>query len=191
MDDFPLPGGWASDVDKENFGPDNQLTHLMCKVPNLKHRLKLLVCLDRDPTLQESITSLVAEAEEIDTKVAALQLHMLPICGHRTVGICNSYTEDWANAFFWPGPIEAYSDLFAASFINLCRISRLSCQHIIISCYTWLGQNTGDAVALERSLRSGSKAQQLIDEICASVPFHLCPNYIMNGALSGDLLTSE
>ena len=191
VDDFPLPGGWASDVDKEHFGPENQLTHLMCKVPTLKHRLKAILGLYPDPVLRESIMGLVLEAEAIDTEVAALHSQMLPVCGHRTVGICNSVTEDWANAFFWPGPIEVYNDLFAATFINFCRISRISCQHIIASCYTWLGQNMGDALALERSLKSVSRTQRITDEICASVPFHLRPDFLTNGALSGEFLTGE
>ena len=96
VDDIPFPGGWESDVDKDYFGPENQLTHLMCKVPNLKYRLQTILSLKPHPSLHENINSLLFEAEAIDAEIFALFSYMLPICGHRTVGICNSTTEDLA-----------------------------------------------------------------------------------------------
>lgn len=191
VDDFPFPGGWESDVDKEYFGPENQLTHLMCKVPNLKYRLHTILDLKPDSMLQGSINDLLIEAKAIDAEVYALSSYMLPICGHRTVGVCNSITEDLANAFFWLGPIEMYNDLFAATFINFCRVSRISCQIIIMSCYTWLGQNLNDTMALERRLKSVAMIQRLTDEICASIPFHFCPDFFLNGGALSEFSTSK
>ena len=191
VDDFPFPGGWESDVDKEYFGPENQLTHLMCKVPNLKYRLQTILGLKPDSALQDSINNLLDEAETIDAEVCALSSYMLPICGHRTVGICNSITEDLENAFFWLGPIEIYNDLFASTFINFCRISRISCQFILMSCYMWLGQNLNDTTALERRLKCEAMTQRLTDEICASVPFHFRPEFFLNGGLLSEFSTSK
>ena len=84
-----------------------------------------------------------------------------------------------------------YNDLFAATFINFCRVSRISCQFIIMSCYMWLGQNLGDTMALQRRLKFEAMTQRLTDEICASVPFHFRPDFFLNGGLLSEFSTSK
>ena len=190
MDDFPMPGGWARDMDLEH-GPESLLSHLMCKVPNLKYRLKCVQGSNATPALEEEIMEIIAEAEEVDEKIAGLLHHMLATCGARTVGIYNVVTEDLRKSAFWPGPIEIFDDLFAATFINFCRIAKMSCQRIITTSYTWLQEKLDRRVAAEQGWRARATIGRHTDEICATVPFFFCPNFFMNGGMPIDFPTSQ
>lgn len=74
-------------------------------------------------------------------------------------------------AFFWPGPVYVYGDLNIANVMNEYRISRLMCQSIVLLC---VGALPAQAEHLQRSYTEAVYiAQQMVNEVCSTVPFML------------------
>lgn len=114
----------------------------------------------------------------------------------RTLGVLKEQIQvsddSLQNLPLWPGNIDSYYDLYVAAVWNIYRKARLKLLDVIVQCSERLnifdGQN-GDLLAA-RKLKI--EIQELVDDLCASTPFHLLadlPSYLQNGIPSGDIDT--
>jgi hypothetical protein len=76
----------------------------------------------------------------------------------------------------WPGPQHSYQDIFVSSIINDYRVSRIFCHTVILACNRFLGR--ADSQGLDPQvdldlLNARFVTQQLVDDICASVPYNM------------------
>jgi hypothetical protein len=77
-------------------------------------------------------------------------------------------------SFFWSGPVYVYADLNIANVMNEYRISRLLCQSVVLACVGALPAATAQAEHLQRSYTEAVYiAQQMVNEVCSTVPFML------------------
>jgi hypothetical protein len=80
--------------------------------------------------------------------------------------------EELKTASSYPGRIDTYQDLSIAGIWNSYRVFRTSMLGVIVRCTAWLTSPQPYQRAPE-VLRASQLVSQLVDEICASVPFHL------------------
>jgi hypothetical protein len=77
-------------------------------------------------------------------------------------------------AFFWTGPVYVYHDLNVANVMNEYRISRLLCQSVVLLSVGALPAATAQSEHLQRSYTEAVYiAQQMVNEVCSTVPFML------------------
>jgi hypothetical protein len=94
------------------------------------------------------------------------------------------------SAFFWSGPVYVYGDLNIANVMNEYRISRLLCQSIVLACVGALPTATAQAEHLQRSYTEAVYiAQQMVNEVCSTVPFML--GFNLGNRLDGESDASE
>ncbi len=91
---------------------------------------------------------------------------------------------------FWPGNINSYFDLYVVAVWNIYRKARLKLIDAIVESSERLHPSDGpnDELATIRKLKN--EMQELVDDLCASVPFHLVadlPSYLQAGNTSGDV----
>jgi len=85
---------------------------------------------------------------------------------------------------YWPGKVEAYFDLYVAGVWNTSRTARL----LLISLILKLSSVTYDA---DTYAREQKEAQVLVDDIIASIPYHLSdglPRFLAEGGKGEGLL---
>ena len=74
--------------------------------------------------------------------------------------------------FVYQDRIDVYTDLSVATTWNSYRVTRLRVLAIILSCIAVLPEPLTDALRSQTLVAMGS-LQELVDDICGSVPFHL------------------
>jgi hypothetical protein len=72
----------------------------------------------------------------------------------------------------FPGDVDIYHDIWMASIWNLSRASRLFIQGVVIRCAAWLSA-PNDYITTEEYASAATLGQRLVNEVCASVPYHL------------------
>ena len=173
MDEFPGPDGWASDPDDDEENPEPKLSRMCVQIPGLRARTKTLITSPFDVDKKEEAEILTEAASKIDYELSIWAATLPPLFGYKSVAIPRPVPDDLATAEMWPGPVHVYEDLITAALMNHYRLSRISCQDVVMECAEWLAQEH-DGPSTNRHLDYGRViVQQMIDEICASVPFHL------------------
>ncbi|KAF2229330.1 hypothetical protein EV356DRAFT_537338 [Viridothelium virens] len=97
------------------------------------------------------------------------------------VGSCEELFDPPELAQYWPGPVHSYCDLYTAYTVNIYRVFRTNVHQVILNAQSmletlYLGQEMSETLLEETSKQKAcSKAiiQDLTNEVCASVPFHL------------------
>ncbi|OCK74589.1 hypothetical protein K432DRAFT_310426, partial [Lepidopterella palustris CBS 459.81] len=89
----------------------------------------------------------------------------------KTIGKVNEDQLRSSRSTGWPGYIENYFDLYAAAVWNTYRKTHLMILDIIVRCSKCLRQKN-------ICLQPQAKAQQLADDIAASIPYHLADNVL-------------
>jgi hypothetical protein len=77
----------------------------------------------------------------------------------------------------YPGKVDVYPDIWIARAWNSYRTTRIFAQAVILRSVAWLAgsdtQNPRVISQIAAALQARQIVQQMVDEICASVPFHL------------------
>ena len=154
----------------------NNLTTKTMQVPSLRASAARLLRGPMTMQLARDILDLIKEAKRIDGEIAAWSLDAPELLRYKIIGTSEEmgyvgYSERGTSEIY-PGPVHAYSDLMIAVNWNSYRSSRVFCQTIILNCIErlvppWERTITVDYRTTTRIL------QNLADEICASVPYHL------------------
>lgn len=85
---------------------------------------------------------------------------------------------------FWPGKIDSYFDLYVAALWNIYRKARMKLIDVIFESSARIHVSNGifDEQPAIRKLKN--EMQELVDDLCASIPFHLIenlPSYLETG----------
>lgn len=155
----------------------NRLTLICMDVPDIRLRASKLTATPYDPSLEGEAKAVMDFAETVDANLQQWHQTLPNEWQYRTVNMVYELPEDVSEAEFWLGPQHVYHDVPVANLVNDHRVCRIFCQRVIISCITWLSLGDTDNPSLE-SLDAYRKAvyviQQMVDEISAGVPFHMC-----------------
>jgi hypothetical protein len=81
--------------------------------------------------------------------------------------------DDVSTAGSWVGPQHAYHDVSLASIVNDYRVCRIFCQRVIMACVSWMSYGGENSVATEAWNNALFVVQQMVDDISASVTFHM------------------
>ncbi|KAF1963629.1 hypothetical protein CC80DRAFT_397724 [Byssothecium circinans] len=171
--DDPFPGaeGWiGTDISEENAA--NRLTLLCINLPDIRARANALITSPYDTSLESEALSILEFAQMVDENLRQWYQTLPPTWQHQIVGIVNEPIEDPATANMWIGEQHVYHDVPLASIVNDYRVCRIFCQRVILRCTTWISSNpTHDLSSVYN--QAVYVIQQMVDDICACVPFHL------------------
>ena len=77
------------------------------------------------------------------------------------------------DAYIYKDRKDIYLDLWVQSIWNAYRSARVKVQTIILDCITWLGSSIEHQQWYWRSVYAKMITQEMVDDICASVPYAL------------------
>ncbi|KAJ9648742.1 hypothetical protein H2199_000655 [Coniosporium tulheliwenetii] len=172
VDDFPGPEGWMS-VGGSDENAANRLTVLSLQLPEIRARSKALQNRHRNPAAMLEALALLNDALRVDADLEQWARTLPDAWGYKTVSWKHDMPDDLANAPQYPGPKHVYEDTFIANIMNDYRVSRIFCQSVVLSCTTWLSPPGEDLSTESQCLVARHIIQQMVDDICASVPFHM------------------
>jgi len=139
----------------------------------MRARVKEILSQEESPDKLVKLEALTRAAQKVDSDleawVSSLGHHWGPI----TVAIQFDTPHDPSQVEQWPGPVHIYDDLFTANITNDYRISRIFCQKVLLACTAEIQRTRKDPWIYSVSQRARYISQQMVDEICASVPFHM------------------
>ncbi|KAL9085787.1 MAG: hypothetical protein Q9165_007419 [Trypethelium subeluteriae] len=141
---------------------------------------------DADALEEESWTThqifdLLNRAQRIDSLLCAWFANVPKVWLPQSVGNCKELFGTPDLAQYWPGPVHRYCDLYTAYTVNIYRVFRTHVHQVILNAQSaletvYLGQAMSETLLEETSkqkARSEAIIQDLANEVCASVPFHL------------------
>jgi hypothetical protein len=172
VDEFPGEQGWMGEAaTSENAA--NRLTIISMDLPAIRTRFEDLQQSQPGEATVAEAQSLLEATRMMDTNLQTWALTLPSSWNYRTVSVVPEIVGEIYLAEAWPGPQHAYDDVFISSIINDYRVSRIFCQRVIIGCLSFLGklEGTGDAEVDEAFMNSRFVIQQMVGDICASVPF--------------------
>ena len=143
------------------------------RLPSVRQRAKQVFT---DPHLwkqRDVLFQLMSSAAGLDAELAVWFDNLPAVWRYRTVATLEGMPDDLETAEVWPGPVNVYQDLVVSNIINNYRMSRIFCQAVIIACLAKLGPTREAVEKDERYQRTVKVIQDLVNAICAAVPFHL------------------
>ena len=142
---------------------EEQLVSTMARIPQIQHYSNIILDLhsgNRDKLVEQ----LFYDADSLDRELSDW-----------TQGVNNSWSISAAtnlnllsSSKFNPPQVHRYSSFYVARVWNMYRVSRLIVQSIMLRAISWLP--TSSAKAAERNTIERN-SQDLVDGICASVPY--------------------
>lgn len=164
--EIPLHGKWSV---------TNILTQFALQVAKLRTLSDGLVCHERSESTIRAILDLIKRCQDLNTLLATWRETIPEIWKYTS----RSYdlepdNFDCETSKVYPGNVDVYPDIWVARTWNTYRTTRIFVQAIILRCVVWVaggdtwGQCVGFQVAVALQI-----IKELVDEICASVPFHL------------------
>jgi len=176
IDDFPSPGGWdVADSAEENTA--NRLTLISMALPGVRAKAHELFTQPRTASTLKEVLSLVEATQRVDAALENWANTVPPTWGYTTVSFQPLMPEDLENAEEWQGPAHMYDDIFLANITNDYRVSRICCQSVLLGAAKWLALSENDLSTDFLAQAAKFTLQQMVDDICASVPFHTKYHY--------------
>lgn len=150
------------------------MTLICIDLPNLRARANLLAETPHNPALETEAKEVLSFAQMVEGNLAEWYRTLPPEWKHRTIGVVSEFPsdEDLATTEKWPGEQHVYHDVPLASIVNDYRVCRIFCRRVIIACINWLRIGGHEDTDGEYD-KSVFIIQQLVDDICACVPFHM------------------
>ncbi|KAL0257734.1 hypothetical protein SLS55_006897 [Diplodia seriata] len=169
VEEFPGIPGWT--LQEEN--PANRLTTISMSLPALRSRVRGLVNNTNKGDKKAEAWSLIAAAREVDNSLNQWATSLSDHWAHRTVAYQSEIPEDVRTAERWVGPVHSYSDVWTSHIWNDYRITRVFTLSIIMACCSIISPNSADLSVKALLANTYFVTQGLIDDLCASVPFHI------------------
>lgn len=169
VEEFPGIPGWA--IQEEN--PANRLTVISMGLPALRSRVRALMNNKVKDDKKEEAWSLIAAAREVDVALNQWASSLSDQWAHRTVAYQNEVPEDVYTADRWVGPVHAYVDVWTSHIWNDYRVTRIFTLSIIMACCSVISPDSTDLSVKAMLANTHFITQGLIDDLCASVPFHI------------------
>ena len=191
--DIPLP---------KQLNASDRLTHLNNRIPPLRALADKLLNQAKHVSNTSSVLDLMGHCRTIETALISWHGSLPETWKYSSVVyISPSIDKVYYQSFRTDhGSVDLYTDIWIARSWNSYRTTRIFVQIIRLACIIWL---VGDTVLLPSlghdssepcgiSAYTGAKKvlQQMVDDICASVPFHM--GYLINSqkGSSGKLPTA-
>lgn len=163
--------GWKYLPEDDCFGVANRLTIVTMQVPAMREVAMRILRGPMDWAIAREIVTLMEDAQRVDRELAAWSLDVPDLWRFKRLGLCKPM-DDPITAQVYPGSIHGYQDIWTARHWNIYRSYRILCQAIILNCLERLIPATKIA-STDEYRRTATISQNMVDDICASVPFHL------------------
>ena len=151
----------------------NRLTLISIDLPNIRAQARTLLSNQKSASTEAEALDLISYAQMVDTNLGSWANTLPPNWSFRTAGMVHEMPVDLETAEQWPGPQHVYDDVFIANIINDYRVSRIFCQSVVLGCASWLAPEGNDPHTDSSCVTARFVTQQMVDEISASVPFHM------------------
>ena len=161
---------WCEFPALEKDKPANRLTFLTLNLPNLRAAALKIFSMPQCDEKTEKVLKLMEHAKRLDQKLSAWSLDIPESWQYKTVAFVHELdTIETSEAYY--GAIHKYPDLWVAFAFNKWRTCMIYTHAIILNCAEWL--STSSHVTRTELSEARNALQVMVDEICASVPFHL------------------
>ena len=173
LEKFHGPKGWLSD---QKDGETNCLIEYSIRLPGVLADAKKMLRLSQNPESIAKINELLRNAYTLQHELSSWELNMPSHFAYKTMehsGPNDSASEsEVVHSEVWqPGPVHVYQDVQIASIRNNNRVSQLLCSSVVIDSLKWLDL---EGYTDDRRYKAASyRVRYLVDDIAASVPFHL------------------
>ncbi|EKG09917.1 hypothetical protein MPH_13007 [Macrophomina phaseolina MS6] len=169
VEEFPGVPGWT--IQEEN--PANRLTVISMGLPALRSRVRALMSNKVRGNRIEEAWSLIAAARKVDSDLQEWANSLSDNWAHRTIAYTTEMPTDVRTAERWIGPVHAYADVWTSHIWNDYRITRVFTLSIIMACCSVISPKSTDLSVKALLANAHFISQGLIDDLCASVPFHM------------------
>lgn len=169
VEEFPGVPGWS--IQEEN--PANRLTVISMGLPELRSRVRTLMNNTVKGNRIEEAWSLIAAARKVDNDLQEWANSLSDHWAHKTIAYTTEMPSDIRNADRWIGPVHAYADVWTSHIWNDYRITRVFTLSIVMACCSVISPNATDLSVKALLANTHFITQGLIDDLCATVPFHM------------------
>lgn len=157
----------------------NNLTKLTLRVPKIRMLADRLFCEKRSESTTSAILQLIECCQHLDSALLTWREttpeHWKYTSQPNFTSILCNFDPETSEVY--PGNVDVYPDVWTAKAWNSYRTTRILVQAIILRSAAWLaGGNIQDPRVISQiavALQARQVVQTMVDEICASVPFHL------------------
>lgn len=166
-----------------NFqSPRDGLLRIGSEVRLLMHEMKVLHQQSTPSPTDEDLVLLIRTAENLDVRLRNWFTSLPLDYFFTSVSVLTPITPPSVDeAWIWPGAVHLYGDLFMANLLNNYRILRIYLSTLVMQAARMLMCSHHDQsklFSLANDLDTTMTATQyklsdLVDDICASVPYHL------------------
>ena len=188
--EFPGPKGWAVDLENPDTPAAAVLNHAM-RLASLLSIAKQTLALHRTEQSIAQVTALLEDAYQLMETTAELELRTPFEYRWRTVATNMGTPVDWENVAeleAWPAPtLHVYKDLHSVALQNNDRISHILCASIVADAVKWLHPAQEAFECDCRYVFAKARIQLLVDQICASIPYHWYGNVLLEAGKAGPL----
>ncbi|KAI4128535.1 MAG: hypothetical protein LQ347_004150 [Umbilicaria vellea] len=180
---LPLSAGdWTnlplSECENENTA--NRLMAMAIEVPKYRSLAYSLLSGPKNNATEVRVVELMEEAIGCDISLASWPSTVPDSWQYRLFAPLELDLNDPGMAY--PGPVHGYHNVWMCGIWNDYRLARIFMLAIVLNCTKWLGSPLSWTQSSAYRYAT-TNLRQMVDEICASVPFalgHIIPN--MNGA---------
>lgn len=178
LSDFSGLGILHLDLARINGSPKTSqtLSYLLVLVPPLRSRGITLCQMPHSVETVAAALQLIDECRSLDSVLKKWPSQMPAEWKYCREGpVYDSPGENaYEQAETYLGAIDQYYDVWVAGVWNSWRCARMFVNAIIMRCYSWLSAESTDDVLEEPDfIHAQQTMQEMADDICASVPFHL------------------
>jgi hypothetical protein len=166
----------------EKYCVSDELDYLSAKIPHLRSRSERLLGESRRDLLP-SVQCLLKDSQKLDDDLESWRNGLQPPWTYTSESSMRELGGLFENMGFDSKDEDTYADISVAKCWNVYRISRIFVQSIILGCAVWImngelvGCHLTDSNSYATSVLACIKARgvmnRLVEEICASVPYHL------------------
>lgn len=193
--DFPGAKGWLGDVDGDRNAASSLIEHSV-KLPALLAKAKPLLLSERSAMTVTEVHDMLEEAFAIQQALMHWEMQIPPEWGYRSVANRRSSAPTMDNIGklqTWPGSaMHIYKDVHIACIRNNNRVSQILCCSVVVDALKWLNPDPMQYTLDERWVSARHRMQVLVDDICASVSFHLYgPDIEETAQASGHMRNGE
>ena len=150
----------------------NRLTLLGLRVPALREAGARCLQAPINPSVAKDVLKLLEEARDVDRAISEWPLELPASWKYKSVRAFTCSPDAIRASDYYPGPVDIYSDLSVANVWNTYRGYRVHCLTIILNCIERLvpPQSREEYSVYNDTIEA---LKNMVDGICASVPFHL------------------
>lgn len=157
----------------------NTLTKLTLRVPKIRMLADSLFSEKRSESTTGAILQLIECCQHLDTALSTWRETTPEDWQYTSQPNFTSVLFDFSpeTSEVYPGNVDVYPDVWIAKAWNSYRTTRIFVQAMILRSAAWLaGGDMQDPRLISQiagALQARQVIQEMVDEICASVPFHL------------------